>query len=267
VGGRGALTGSSGQKWRLHKWLAACGVASRRRAEDLVRQGRVSVNGVRVTRPGALCDPSSDIVEVDGRPVAPPQRRLYLALNKPPGYVSSLRDAHAEKLVVDLLPRDMALRVKPAGRLDKDSEGLMLLTDDGPLIHRLIHPRYEVEKEYRVGVAGEADERLAAALVEGVELEEGWAEAVEADVLRRGAGVSVLRVVLVQGRKRQIRRMLAALGRRVVFLRRVRIGPIRLGRLAQGKWRRLTRAEVRLLYETVGLGGGESPGIHPRPAP
>ncbi|KPL12300.1 hypothetical protein AMJ85_01250 [candidate division BRC1 bacterium SM23_51] len=240
-----------GETCRIHKWLAACGVASRRRAEELIRAGRVTLNGERVTRPGTLCDPERDVVAVDGQTVRPPQKCVYLAIHKPRGYVCTVRDPHAANRVVDLAPPELAGRVKPVGRLDKSSEGLLFLTDDGPLINRLTHPRFHVEKEYHVGVSGAFDNESAKALVSGVTLEDGPARAIEAAILRRDSSGAVVRIVLAEGRKRQVRRMIAALGHRVTFLRRVRIGPIQLGRLPKGRWRHLTKAEVRLLYQAT----------------
>jgi len=238
-------------RWLIHKWLAHCGVASRRAAEQLIRDGRVTLNGQPVARVPAFCDPERDVVAVDGRPAQPPESHVYLAVHKPRGYVSTVRDPHAERRVVDLAPPEFAGRVKPVGRLDKDSEGLLLLTDDGRLINRLTHPRYHVEKEYHAGIGGVIGARLVSELVKGVRLDDGPARALEAAILRRESGRTVLRIVLGEGRKRQIRRMMAALGCRVEFLRRVRIGPIRIGRLAAGQCRRLTAAEVRALYDAT----------------
>lgn len=232
----------------LHKWLAACGVASRRGAEQIVRAGRVSLNGERVTQVVTFCSPDSDVVEVDGRRIRPPESHVYLALHKPRGYVSTVRDPHAERRVVDLAPPELARRVKPVGRLDKDSEGLILLTDDGALINRLTHPRFHVEKEYHVGIRGHLGPRVASELAKGVTLDDGPAHALEASIMRRDGNRTVLQMVLGEGRKRQIRRMVAALGCRVEFLRRVRIGPISLGGLRTGRCRRLTKAEVEALY-------------------
>ena len=242
----------------LHKWLAACGVASRRKAEQWIREGRVAVNGECVTRVPAFCDPEHDVVAVDGREVRPPKAHVYFAVNKPRGYVSTVSDPHARLRVVDLAPPELAGRLKPVGRLDKESEGLIFLTDDGALINRLTHPRYHVEKEYHVGVVGSGGavaESMAKALVKGVALEDGLARALQAAILRRQSGGATLRIVLGEGRKRQIRRMVEALGCRVEFLRRVRIGPIALGRLATGQWRRLTKAEVRLLNDVASSRG------------
>jgi pseudouridine synthase len=236
---------------RIQKWLAACGVASRRHSEHLIREGRVTVNGQCVTQLGTLCDPERDVVAVDGRRVQPTQEHVYLAVHKPRGYVSTVSDPHAKRRVIDLAPPEMARRVKPVGRLDKESEGLILLTDDGRLINRLTHPRFHVEKEYEVRIAGALDERAVEALRAGVRLEEGPARAIEVTVLHGEDNSAALRIVLAEGRKRQIRRMMAAVGCRVEYLRRVRIGPIRLGALPQGHWRHLTKVEVRLLYQTT----------------
>jgi len=243
----------------LHKWLAACGVASRRKAEQWIRDGRVAVNGESVTRVPAFCDPEHDAVTVDGREVRAPRERVYLAVHKPRGYVSTVSDPHAKQRVVDLAPPELAGRLKPVGRLDKDSEGLILLTDDGALINRLTHPRYHVEKAYEVRVVGTLDERAVETLRTGVALEEGLARTIEVTILNRDGAGAALRVVLAEGRKRQIRRMIAAVGCRVEYLRRVRIGPITLGALRTGHWRHLTRDEVGLLYQATGIAASQLP--------
>ncbi|MCX8036993.1 MAG: rRNA pseudouridine synthase [Candidatus Sumerlaeia bacterium] len=241
----------------MHKWLAACGVASRRAAEQMIRAGRVRVNGQPVLRVPCFCDPRADSIEVDGRIIRPPETRIYIAVHKPRGCTSTVRDPHAERCVVDLAPPHLAGRLKPVGRLDKDSEGLVVLTDDGPLIHRLTHPRYHIEKEYVVGVEGRVGADTCKALTGGVLLDDGPARALRAAVLGQDHRRSVVRIVLGEGRKRQIRRMFEALGFKVVSLRRVRMGPIRLGRLAAGNWRHLTKAEVRMLYRAVSLDEGD----------
>lgn len=220
----------------------------------MILAGRVSLNGEVVKTLGTPCSPDSDVVAVDGKRIEAPAQHVYLAVYKPPGYVSTVRDRHARLRVVDLAPAKFAGRVKPVGRLDKESEGLILLTDDGRLIHQLTHPRYHVEKEYEVGVRGQANAFLVRKLVKGIELDDGPARALDASVVRRNPGGGVVRVVLGEGRKRQLRRMFRALGCRVEFLRRVRIGPLRLGQLAKGGWRHLTKAEVRLLYRATGSG-------------
>lgn len=242
-----------GEKVRIQKYLSACGVASRRAAERMIVEGRVIVNGRPVTELGTAIDPERDAVKVDGKRVHPPRRFVYLAVHKPRGYVSTVRDVHAVQRVTDLAPPELAKRVKPVGRLDKTSEGLMLLTDDGRLIFRLTHPRYHVEKEYHVSVIGPVSDEMVRRLREGVELDDGPARALEAKIVRRDAEATVLQLVLGEGRKRQVRRMIEALGAKVRFLRRDRVGPIHLARLRRGEWRHLTKDEVRALYEATGL--------------
>ncbi len=244
------------EKVLLHKWLAACGVASRRAAEQMIRAGRVRVNGGLVLRVPSFCDPHTDTIEVDGKIVRAPETNIYIAVHKPRGYTSTVRDPHAERCVVDLAPPRFAARLKPVGRLDQDSEGLLLLTDDGALIHRLTHPRYHIEKEYIVGVQGAVGADICKVLTSGVALDDGLARALEATLVKQERRRSVVRIVLGEGRKRQIRRMFKALGFKVISLQRVRMGPIRLGRLAAGAWRHLTKAEVRTLYRAVSLDEG-----------
>ena len=234
---------------RLQKVLADRGVASRRSAEELIRTGRVSVEGRTVTVLGTKVDPASRI-EVDGRAVRPPRRHRYLMLHKPAGVLSTARDERGRATVVDLV--GARERLYPVGRLDADSEGLLLLTDDGEWAQRLLHPRYGHEREYEVTVAGSAGEDALAALCRGVRLEEGVARAVVASAAPGRGDGTVLRLVVRTGWKRQVRRMCAAVGLRVVRLRRVRLGPLRLGALQAGRWRELTRREVASLGVTAG---------------
>lgn len=225
---------------RLQKILSARGVASRRAAEGWLAAGRVTVNG-RTARVGDKADPERDEIRVDGRLLAEPARRTYVMLNKPRGYVTTLSDERGRKTVAELVT-DCGARVWPVGRLDLDSEGLLLLTDDGALTQRLIHPSHEVEKEYHVRVEGD----VAAALpvlrgpmeLDGIPLHPARVEEL---------GPGLLSVVIHEGRNRQVRRMCAAAGLRVRRLKRVREGALRLGALPPGKWRRLTAEELRLL--------------------
>lgn len=231
---------------RLQKFLAHAGVCSRRRGEALIREGRVAVNGEVVTEMGTTVDPGRDRVAVDGREVALEVENVYLALNKPAGYVTSCRHA-GKRVVVDLV--DVPQRVYPVGRLDEESTGLLLLTNDGRVHHRLSHPSFDHEKEYVVT----ADDVLS-----------------DADLERLRRGVPVLgrptrpatvvrlgpdrfRIVLREGRNRQIRRMVEVLGRRVTALERVRVANVRLGRLAPGRWRSLRRDEVTELLHRLEL--------------
>jgi 23S rRNA pseudouridine2605 synthase len=235
---------------RLQKVLAAAGFGSRRSAEELIRAGRVTVDG-RVARLGERVDPRVSRIAVDGVPVPAHPELRYFALNKPRGVTTTLRDPHASRTVAALLPPGP--RVFPVGRLDRDSEGLLLLTNDGALAHRLQHPRYGVEKEYLVEVEGDVSRRVLARLLAGVPLEDGVARALRASVMQRASGRTSLRLVMGEGRKREVRRMLGALGLAVRRLVRVRVGPVRLGRLRPGEVRTLAPGEVAALYRATGL--------------
>ena len=229
---------------RLQKALADRGVASRRAAEALIAAGRVRVAGRVVTELGTKVDPSAPI-SVDGREVAAAPRRRYVVLNKPRGVLSTARDERGRPTVVELL--GARERLYPVGRLDADSEGLLLLTNDGEWADRVLHPRYEHEREYEVRIEGDASPTAVAALRRGVRLDEGLARASAVRVVAAGARGSRLRIVLRTGWKRQLRRMCAAAGLRVVELRRVRLGPLPLGRLRAGAWRELSPREIRAL--------------------
>ena len=242
-------------KERLHKVLAHAGVASRRAAERMIREHRVRVNGALVIELGTQVDPAKDRIEVDGRPLARGETaHRYLALNKPIGVVSTAHDPEGRPTVVDLVHADR--RVYPVGRLDIDSEGLVLLTDDGELTFRLTHARFGVEKEYEINIAcadGDFGARHLHQLLRGVLLEDGMARAVRASIVRSAEREAIVRVVLVEGRQRQVRRMLAAVGCGVERLRRVRIGPLVLGNIAIGEYRSLRPKEVEGLRAAVGL--------------
>ena len=235
------------QAVRLVKFLAHAGVASRRASERLIASGRVTVGREVVTDPARDVDESS-VVAVDGEPVRP-ERRVVYAVNKPKGVVSTASDTHGRPTVVELV-RAEARRLYPVGRLDADSTGLLLLTNDGELANLLTHPRYEVEKVYRARVAPpRVSERALRALREGVELEDGPASAVRV----RQAAAGVLEMTLREGRKRQVRRMCEAVGHEVVELERVRFGPLALRGLAPGAHRRLTPDEVEGLRAAASI--------------
>lgn len=231
---------------RLQKVLADRGVASRRAAEVLMREGRVRVAGEVVREMGSKVAPDARI-EVDGRAVAPPAPHRYVLLNKPRGIVSTARDERGRATVVELI--GARERLYPVGRLDEDSEGLVLLTNDGAWAERVLHPRYGHEREYEVSIAGSIPPDSVAALRRGIALEEGVARAARVSVAG-GARGSTLRMVLQTGWKRQVRRMCAAVGLRVLRLRRVRLGPLELSHLRPGAWRDLTTREVRALGGT-----------------
>jgi len=236
---------------RLHKVLARAGVASRRTCEELIAAGRVKVNGQTVSAPGSQIDPEHDRIEVDGRLIALPHEYTYLLLHKPAGYVSTVRDPRGRPTVLDLV--HTRERLYPVGRLDMDSEGLLLLTNDGDLMQRLTHPSYEHEKEYHVWVYGQPTTHTLERLREGIELEDGFTRPAQVDVLRREAGGTWLRFVIHEGRKRQLRRMCKAVGHPVRRLVRVRIGLLTLGNLPPGQYRHLTTQERTLLRKAVGL--------------
>ena len=234
----------------MQRTLARAGFGSRRASEDLIREGRVSVNG-RVALLGDRVDPSRDVVEVDGRRASIDPGLRYLALHKPAGVTTTLQDAHAETDLAAYLPQDV--RVFPVGRLDRDTEGLLILTNDGGLANRLLHPRHGVEKEYLAEVDGAPTRQQIARLRRGVDLEDGPARAVAVRSVARSGGRGAVRLIMAEGRKREVRRMLATVGLPVRRLIRLRVGPVKLGRLRPGERRDLTPSEVRALYQAAGL--------------
>lgn len=230
-------------KERIQKILSARGLASRRTAENWIRAGRVRVNGAVCTL-GASADPDADRIEVDGVPLPPPPEKKYLMLNKPRGYVTTLKDEKNRKTAASLV--DCGCRVYPVGRLDYDSEGLLLFTNDGQLADRLMHPRANVGKTYEVTVEG--DWRGGEALLARPIVLDGYRIHPPSVRLLRGEGSrAVFEITIREGRNRQIRRMCEAAGLRVLRLRRTQEGTLRLGMLPPGKWRELTKEEIESL--------------------
>ena len=229
---------------RLQKILAAAGLGSRRQCEQLIVAGRVEVDRRVVTELGAKADLAQQEVRVDGVGLAAP-RPVYFAVNKPPGVVSTSRDPSGRPRVIDLVPYPG--RLFTVGRLDMSSEGLILVTNDGELADRLTHPRYGVEKTYQVEVAGTLPSKQFERLRHGVHLAEGFAHVVSARVVRAYRQSTLLEIVLAEGRNREIRRILARVGHKVLRLKRIAIGPLRLGELPPGEARPLDRDEVRRL--------------------
>lgn len=236
---------------RLNQWLARAGVASRRGAEELIRAGRVRVNGRVERNPATRCGPGRDLVELDGRPITICRPLVVIALNKPAGYTTTRRDPHARRTVMDLLT-DAPAGLHPVGRLDTNSRGLLLLTNDGDITFRLTHPKYGVKKVYRVRVNGVPRERTLEQLRRGILLADGRTSPADVKLLSTKDSSALLEVVLVEGRKRQVRRMFAAVGHPVADLQRIAVGPVRLGRLPEGKWRQLNPAEVTNLKKYIG---------------
>ena len=241
---------------RLSRFLAHAGIASRRHAGEMIASGRVQVNGVTVTTPGTRIH-SDDLVLVDGKPVSTTSKHVYLLLHKPTGYVSTAHDPQGRPTVLDLLPIELrALRVYSVGRLDRDTSGLLLLTNDGDFALRLTHPRYSMQKHYQALIKGCPSESSLQDLRSGIAIIEDQGRIhktapAEIQLLRIEATDCWLSLTIHEGRKRQVRRMLAAAGHPVLELSRVAIGPIELGDLPPGKWRYLSNQEVSSLLDST----------------
>lgn len=244
---------------RLQKVLAEAGVASRRHSADIIRQGRVQVDGVIVREPGARVDPARVEVRVDGKPIAIDDTKVYLLLNKPAGYLCTARDPQGRPTVLDLVPHG-GHRLFPVGRLDFDTEGLLLLTNDGDAAYALTHPRFEVPKTYIARVEGVPDERALEALRRGVRLDDVVTAPAKVRVVRSDCNSAVLEIEIHEGRKREVRNMLAAVGHPVLHLKRTRLGRLVLGDLGIGSWRHLTPGEVRWVQELAAKGAGGAKG-------
>lgn len=243
---------------RLNKYISQAGVASRRRADDLIAQGKVRINGKTVRELGTIVQPG-DRVDVSGTPIAPVDRMTYLIVHKPPGVMTTMRDPEGRRTIAELLPKGLA-RIVPVGRLDYDTAGILLMTNDGALANRLLHPRYGVEKLYRATISGRLDGEDVRRLNEGVLLEDGeQAAGARVRVVSVRAGASVVDITLHEGRNRQVRRMFEALGHPVRDLVRLRFGPLALGDLPLGHTRSLTPKELAALRrvgeEKVGTEG------------
>ena len=247
-------------KLRLNKILAQAGLTSRRGADHVVLEGRVAVNGVVTREPGTLADPATDRITVDGRAVPAPESVHYLLLNKPAGVVTTVRDPQGRPVVTDLVPADVRARVYPVGRLDADVEGLLLLTNDGPLTHRLLHPRYALPRLYEAEVAGRVSAADVSRWRRGVTLDDGPAIPLDVEVVRGAATSSLVRLAFTEGRKHEVKRYCDALGHRVLHLRRVAFGPVRLGALPLGACRPLTMQEIAALQAAAAAAPAPSAG-------
>jgi len=235
---------------RLNKLLAHAGVGSRRHVEELIAAGRVSVDGQPVRELGTKVNPETQRVAVDGQPVKL-ERPVYWLVNKPRGYLCTNEDPAGRPRAIDLVPH-VEQRVYTVGRLDEDSEGLLLLTNDGDLAHRLMHPRFGVEKTYLVQVAGHPSREDVQQLLQGVWLSDGHVRARRVKVMKSQGESAWMQIVLSEGKNREIRRMLARLNHKVLRLRRVAIGPVQLDKLAKGKARKLSLTEVNALRRIAG---------------
>ena len=235
---------------RLQKFLSVAGVCSRRKGEDLIRQGRVSVNGAVVTQLGTKVDSEEDHIQVDGQSVLTKPALIYIALNKPAGYVTTCSQSD-EKIVLDLV--DTTERIYPVGRLDKDSTGLLLLTNDGRLHHKLSHPSFDHEKEYEVTLAKPVSDGVLKKMARGIPM---MGSKTRPAVVHR-LSARKFRIILQEGRNRQIRRMVRKVGHRTVHLKRIRVATIKLGKLPEGDWRYLNPGEQRDLLKQSQIESGD----------
>ena len=233
-------------KIRLNKYLASLGIASRRQADELIKQGKIRVNHQVVTQMGTKIDPDKDLVEFEGKKLEP-ETKTYLIYHKPKGVLSTTKDTHHRPTILDKVK--YKVRLYPVGRLDKDSEGLILLTNDGDLAYRLTHPKFHIPKTYEVTILGQIKLDQIEKLQTGIQLEDGLSKPTKTTIIQKSARHSILEMILFEGRKRQIRRMMASLHLHILSLKRVAIGPILLGELKVGQNRALTTLEIKSLQQ------------------
>jgi len=237
---------------RINKFLARSGVASRRHADNLILQGRVKLNGNPVNQLGIDVQDFKDVIEVDGRIVSPEKGTYYIMMNKPPGFLVSTRDPHHKRLVTMLL-KSYKGKVFPVGRLDYDSSGLLLFTNDGNLAFRLTHPRYKVNKTYEVKCEGAIEESILRRLEEGIMLDDGLTAPAKTKLIDKNQNASIVQITIHEGRKRQVRRMFRDAGHPVRSLKRISFGNLKLGNLAEGKFILIKRPQLMKLRNLVGL--------------
>ena len=233
-----------GEIVRLQKYNAMTGEASRRAAEKLIDEGRVSVNGKRVTEQGVKVEIGSDTVEIDGRPIKAENKKIYIALNKPAGYVTTLKDQFGRPTVMELVENDIHTRIFPVGRLDYETEGLLLMTNDGVWANKVAHPRYESSKRYYAVLKGVLTIPSLNKIRRGVVIDGKKTSPSECEIIEIQSGLTLVEITIHEGRNRQVRKMFEAVGNPVKELKRVQIGNIQLGNLAEGRWRHLTSGEI-----------------------
>lgn len=232
---------------RLQKFMASCGVASRRKCEEIILAGRVKVNGKVVSELGVKVDPSKDKVEYEGKVINKEENKVYIMLNKPEGYITSVKDEKGRKTILDIVK--VKERIYPVGRLDYDSSGLLILTNDGDMYNKIIHPRVEITKKYIVVVEGEFKERELKKFRSGVDIGGYITAPAEIKVLKFEDNKTTIEVGIHEGKNRQIRRMCSALNHNVLALKRVAVGNIKLGNLKRGEYRPLTKEELNYIRE------------------
>ena len=237
---------------RLQKIISQAGLASRRAAEKIILDGRVQVDGKVIQELGLKFDPLQHKIIVDGRPLQAPEHHVYFLLNKPKGYLSTAKDDRGRRTVLDLIPESEA-RIYPVGRLDNNTEGLLLLTNDGALMNGLLHPKYEVQKTYVARITGQPSEAVLDKLRQGIQLEDGWTAPAVVQLLQQGDGESQVSITIHEGRNRQVRRMFAAIHCDVKALKRIAFAGLNLSGVKRGQHRPLTAKEVTALYKLAGL--------------
>lgn len=235
---------------RLQKYIAMCGTASRRKAEEMIASGRVKVNGEKVTEQGVKVEVGADKVTVDGKDISIVSKKYYIMLNKPVGYVSTVSDEAGRPTVVDLVREDIDTRIFPVGRLDYDTEGLLLLTNDGDFSYRVTHPKFELNKTYIALVGAGLTIAGINKLRRGVVIDGFKTSPAEVELLDSEQGKSVVKITIHEGKNRQVRKMFEAVGVKVKELRRVSIGKVELGNLPYGRWRHLTSHEINYLMNS-----------------
>ena len=238
---------------RLQKYLAGAGIASRRASEKLIAEGRVEVNGRIVTEQGVKIDPERDVVKVNGKAVRQEEKLVYVLLNKPAGYVTTVTDPQGRPTVMDLL-QDVTVRVFPVGRLDYETEGALLFTNDGELSFRMTHPKFELVKTYVATLQGQVSEEKLERLRQGIKLEDGMTQPAEVRLLKQEKHKTIIEIKIHEGRKRQIKRMGKAIGHPVLALKRIAIDSLTLDKVAPGEYRYLTADEVAKLCAKLQLG-------------
>ena len=241
-----------GEIVRLQKYISMCGEASRREAERLIAEGKISVNGKKITEMGVKVEIGSDKVCLSGRELKPCSKKYYIMLNKPSGYVTTVKDQFERPAVCDLVSRDISARLVPVGRLDYETEGLLLMTNDGDFVNRVTHPKYNVGKTYYAEVSGGLNIKNLARLRKGVKIDDYVTSPCEIEVLDAHKGTTFVNITIHEGRNRQVRKMFKAVGCRVDYLRRIKIGTVELGNLPLGRWRHLTSHEISYLMKNGG---------------
>ena len=237
-----------GEIVRLQKYIAMCGVASRRAAEEMIKEGKVKVNGSRITEQGVKVEIGADKVFVNGKEIKPVNKDYYIMLNKPSGYVTTVKDQFDRPTVIDLLGEEITARVFPVGRLDYETEGLLIMTNDGDFTYKVTHPKHNIDKTYIAVIKGGISIKGLAMLRQGVKLDDGFVTSpAQVEMLNADNGHTVIKITIHEGKNRQVRRMFEAVGCKVVELQRISIGKVELGNLPLGRWRYLTSHEISYL--------------------